>query len=59
VGGAVCCASLRLRLAVRDPGERPPVTVTVDPCPADVNNSGQVTVQDIFDFLTSWFAGCP
>lgn len=30
------------------------------PCPADFNNSGgPPTVQDVFDFLTSWFAGCP
>jgi len=25
-------------------------------CPADVNDSGTVTVQDIFDFLTAYFA---
>lgn len=29
------------------------------PCPADFNNSGTVTVQDIFDFLAAYFAGCP
>lgn len=28
-------------------------------CPADFNNSGGVSVQDIFDFLTAYFAGCP
>ncbi len=34
--------------------------VTTGPvCPGDFNNSGQVTVQDIFDFLTAYFAGCP
>jgi hypothetical protein len=27
------------------------------PCPIDYNNSGTVSVQDIFDFLNSWFAG--
>jgi hypothetical protein len=26
-------------------------------CPADFNNIGGLTVQDIFDFLTAWFAG--
>jgi hypothetical protein len=28
-------------------------------CPADYNSSGGVTVQDIFDFLAAYFAGCP
>ncbi len=28
-----------------------------NPCPADFNNSGTVTVQDIFDFLVAYFAG--
>ena len=27
-------------------------------CPADFNNDGHVSVQDIFDFLSSWFSGC-
>ena len=26
-------------------------------CTADINQSGSVTVQDIFDFLSKWFAG--
>jgi hypothetical protein len=29
----------------------------VGTCAADFNNSGAVTVQDIFDFLTAWFSG--
>ncbi len=28
-------------------------------CPADFNKSGVVSVQDIFDFLAAYFAGCP
>lgn len=28
-------------------------------CPADFNQSGIVSVQDIFDFLEAYFAGCP
>jgi subtilisin-like proprotein convertase family protein len=28
-------------------------------CPADFNKSGALEVQDIFDFLSAWFAGCP
>jgi hypothetical protein len=44
-------------LAVREARlAAPPV---VDPCPADVNHSGDVTVQDIFDFLAAFFTGCP
>lgn len=27
-------------------------------CQADYNNDGNVTVQDVFDFLNTWFAGC-
>ena len=27
-------------------------------CAADFNGIGGVGVQDIFDFLTAWFAGC-
>jgi hypothetical protein len=29
------------------------------PCPADVNASGSVTVQDIFDFLAAYFSQDP
>jgi hypothetical protein len=28
-------------------------------CRADINNSGTVSVQDIFDFLAMYFRGCP
>ena len=28
-------------------------------CPADINCSGTLTVQDIFDFLAAYFAGEP
>lgn len=28
-------------------------------CPADFNGSGTVTVQDVFDFLSAFFASCP
>lgn len=28
-------------------------------CKADVNGNGTVTPQDLFDYLTSWFVGCP
>ncbi|MCC6323144.1 MAG: VCBS repeat-containing protein [Phycisphaerales bacterium] len=36
------------------------VSLLVTPaCPADFNTSGTVSVQDIFDFLSAYFAGCP
>lgn len=28
-------------------------------CPPDVNRTGDVTVQDLFDFINDFFAGCP
>ena len=34
-------------------------TITAPPCPADFNGSTDLTVQDIFDFLAAYFAGCP
>ena len=33
-----------------------PATLTV--CRADFNCSGTISVQDIFDFLAAYFAGC-
>jgi hypothetical protein len=33
--------------------------VQSDTCHADFNSSGSITVQDIFDFLSAWFAGLP
>ena len=30
-----------------------------NPCPADFNGMGGLTVQDIFDFLAAWFSGNP
>ena len=37
------------------PSAAAPVTIT---CRADFNGGG-LSVQDIFDFLNAWFAGCP
>jgi len=34
-------------------------TPSLPGCPADFNHSGSATVQDLFDFLAVWFAGCP
>jgi hypothetical protein len=33
--------------------------LTTPVCAADFNQSGIVSVQDIFDFLAAYFAGCP
>jgi hypothetical protein len=34
-------------------------TPATPPCRQDINNSGAVDVQDIFDYLNLWFTGCP
>jgi hypothetical protein len=36
-----------------------PATLTTPICGADFNMSGIISVQDIFDFLAAYFAGCP
>ena len=36
-----------------------PATLTLTPCPADFNGTGSADVQDIFDFLSAWFAADP
>jgi hypothetical protein len=35
------------------------ITSAPPTCRADFNLSGAPDVQDIFDFLNAWFAGCP
>lgn len=64
--GSGCAALVRVRT-----NNQPPTRVTGDDaqallplgavnlwpeCPADTNNGGTVTVQDLFDFLGMWFA---
>jgi hypothetical protein len=37
-----------------------PALLTVNPiCAADFSGNGVLAVQDIFEFLNAWFAGCP
>ena len=36
-----------------------PATLLVTNCFADTNQNGMVSVQDLFDYLALWFAGCP
>ena len=35
------------------------INLTVQVCGADFNHNGTISVQDIFDFLAAYFAGCP
>lgn len=37
----------------------PVVLAVTQPCRADFNQSGAVSVQDVFDYLTAFFSGCP
>lgn len=42
--------------------DRPRLEITflaAPACPADINDSGSVTVQDVFDFLAAFFANAP
>lgn len=61
----VAWSSVGPDLAFRIAGAPPEVetpTLTAPPpprCDADINHSGDLTVQDIFEFLALFFAGCP
>jgi hypothetical protein len=66
--GATCVSTTPLGCNVSSPGRFLGAGVACTPvaaggpnpcCPADINNSGAVSVQDIFDFLSAYFAGCP
>ena len=37
----------------------PPPEVFVPTCAPDINGDGLVTLQDLFDYLNAFFAGCP
>lgn len=52
-------ADYALMVAVAPERIRMDRVITPPVCRADVNQDGGVTVQDLFDFLTSYFAGCP
>lgn len=50
------CGTARSRpasLGLRSPDQCPPA------CPGDFNQSGSVTVQDVFDYLFAYFSGLP
>lgn len=64
--GTGCEARVRIRPATLPPtrltntsGQPILPLITISPwpnCPADINRSGSIGVQDIFDFLALWFA---
>ncbi|MBY0261648.1 MAG: hypothetical protein K2Q20_04860, partial [Phycisphaerales bacterium] len=50
---------LGLTVALRPVGTGPTNPIAAFGCPSDANGDGRSTVQDIFTFLSIWFAGCP
>jgi hypothetical protein len=51
---------LSLLVALEDIVQDPDVGTGSSPtCAADIDGNGTATVQDLFDFLAAWFAGCP
>jgi len=60
-GSSACRIDTREHL---DPLLRPRLTIIFTrpqpvPCPADFNNSGSITLQDLFDFLAAYFSADP
>ncbi len=55
---APCIFDHALAVAVREAREVLP-GASAPACPADTNRDGALSVQDLFDFLGAWFAGCP
>ncbi|MCC6320460.1 MAG: tandem-95 repeat protein [Phycisphaerales bacterium] len=48
------------RIATRPIDDDPEVTgPAINRCPPDFNRDGVVSIQDMFDYLTSFFQGCP
>lgn len=51
---------LSFLIATRDaPGVGVYAFASTPTCQVDINNDGTLDTDDIFSFLTSWFAGCP
>lgn len=54
--------AFRIAAKALQPGMTDPSSVPLNlppSCPPDVNLDGVVTLQDVFDFMTAYFAGCP
>lgn len=58
VPGLLMANDFAMRIAVR-PCDSPFTGGATPPCRADFDRSGQITVSDIFSFLSEWFSGCP
>lgn len=58
-GTSVRGGDFAMLVAVREAVEEIRIVAAPPTCPADVDQNGQLGVQDLFDFLASWFAGCP
>jgi hypothetical protein len=56
---STACVSLGLRYGPNGTTCAPGPSAACPACAADFNRSGDLSVQDIFDFLGAWFAGCP
>jgi len=59
VAAAASCTGPNTRYAGNGSACNTPGNGTTPCCKADFNQSGQTTVQDIFDFLAAYFAGDP
>lgn len=46
-------------VAIHVEEHEPDFTASFPACPADFNNSGGVSVDDLFMYLNAWFTGCP
>jgi hypothetical protein len=56
---ATACTGLSATAGAANSTCSPNPCVAHPVCRADFNNSQALEVQDIFDFLNAWFAGCP
>ncbi len=61
-GGVMWCPKtedLSFRIGARPGVVAPPPVARAVACPTDLNGDGQSGIEDLFDYLTAWFAGCP
>lgn len=56
---STACVALGLRYGPTGAACAPGPSAACPACPADFDHSGDLSVQDIFNYLGAWFAGCP